>query len=560
MTISVTTEFREEFEAERLHWLRRRFLWYTGVVGGLGVLDVIGSTIATFIGFGGEYPAWIPWVLIALSALAAGAYAVAFLFALRTRKPLTRATLIKLVFALILVNGMAHLPESVLWTRLGEARAGALAAQQDAAASQAEAPAGEPGSQASEGSTEPETRAGGPDARQPAPTPGEPETDAESSNARVSVAPGSRFQITTADEEGRQVDAVGPAASWMFSVFITHLFASLFIPWTPRESVRPLAPLLILNALLILLLDPGTLLTKIIWIAVSPLVGVPGVAIAWWRHSRFRRSFSHKVLRRSYGEMKRELVDARRIHESLFPAPIDDGPVRFAYLYEPMRQIGGDFLFAQCAELPDKELPLLNVVVIDVTGHGITAALTVNRLAGEIEREFGEKPDAEPGEILHGLNAYLHHTLARHSVYATALCVRIDPNTDELIWASAGHPPAFLRMASGRLDRLDSTSLLLGACRADDFYPNQQKMPFHAGDSVLIYTDGATEARNHDGAMLRTDGMQKLVASIDPRANGSGGGAGGSWCESVLDAIDRFRHGPAQDDTLIVEIARPFSS
>lgn len=510
-SISVTTEFREEFEAERLHWLRRRFLWYTGVVGGLGVLDVVGSIIFFAFQSRFEIAPLFPVLLITLSIVAAGAFVGAFVFALRTRRALSRASLIKLVGALIIVNGLAQLPEGAIWSHL---RADASTA---------------PGAAA-------------PDAT----------TDEDGNDARISISPGSSFQITTVDESGAPVNRVGPGASWIFSVFITHLLASLFIPWTPRESARPLAPLLVLNGAVILLFDPGSLLVKVLWIAISPLVGVPGVAIAWWRHSRFRRSFSHKVLRRSYGEMKRELVDARRIHESLFPTPIEDGPVRFAYLYEPMRQIGGDFLFARCVELPGRDQPLLNVVVIDVTGHGITAALTVNRLAGEIEREFGEKPGAEPGEILFGLNAYLHHTLARHSVYATALCVRIDPNADELIWASAGHPSAFLRMASGRIDRLDSTTLLLGACRADDFVANPQKMRFHAGDSLLIYTDGATETRNHDGKMLRTEGMQKLVASIDPRSNGG-------WCNAVLSAIDGYRHGPPQDDTLIVEIARPIS-
>ncbi len=80
-------------------------------------------------------------------------------------------------------------------------------------------------------------------------------------------------------------------------------------------------------------------------------------------------------------------------------------------------------------------------------------------------------------------------------------------------------------------------------------------MPFHPGDALLIYTDGATETRNHEGRMLRTDGMQRLVASVDPGADA--GPRDGGWCGCLLAAIDEFRHGPVKDDTLIVEISRP---
>lgn len=486
MTISVTSEFREEFEAERLDWLRRRFLWYSGIIGGLGVLNLL-SLVAMTIFFvsprieGDGAQVWVAvGVLHLVAVLVAALFLGSFVYVKRHGRGFSRPGLLRLVTTIIIVAGVLNMIEVPFESIVNRALSD------------------------------------------------------DASEAMFNWI-----------------------AQWIGNMMVIHLMASLFIPWTPREAIRPLVPLLGFAALFSLVYTLWQtelpLWAGILIIALLPLVGVPGTLIAWWRHSRFRSRFSHRMLRKSYGDIKRELVDARRIHESLFPSPIEDGPVRFMYVYEPMRQIGGDFLFARAVALPDVPLPLLNVVVIDVTGHGITAALTVNRLAGEIEREFGEKPAAEPGEILHGLNAYLHHTLARHSVYATALCMRIDPNTDELIWASAGHPSAFLRTGSGRIDRLDSTTLLLGACRADDFYANPQRMPFHVGDSVLVYTDGATETRDAHGKMLRTDGMQKIVASIDPGANGG-------WCGDVLEAIDHFRHGPPQDDTLIVEVARPVSS
>src|SRR5690606_28540475 len=97
-----------------------------------------------------------------------------------------------------------------------------------------------------------------------------------------------------------------------------------------------------------------------------------------------------RALATRYGEFRRELTDARRIHESLFPKPKCEGDVHFLYLYEPMRQIGGDYLFVSCAPTDDGRREMLSFVVIDVTGHGIPAALTVNRLHGELSRLFAE--------------------------------------------------------------------------------------------------------------------------------------------------------------------------
>lgn len=349
--------------------------------------------------------------------------------------------------------------------------------------------------------------------------------------------------------------AIGPGGAWMLAVFLSHLVASLFIPWTPREAIKPLVPLLGLNAIGALWADPP--LQAVIVIAISPLIGVPGVFIAWWRGGRFKERFHLNALRGRYGEIKRELTDARRIHEALFPPPVQIGPVRFDYRYEPMRQIGGDFLFAHPGANPTPvsgETPL-SVVLIDVTGHGVPAALTVNRLHGEMERLFAEEPDIGPGEVLTALNRYVHLTLANHSVYATALCVQIDPEAAELRYASGGHPPAFLRTVDGRLDRLDSTSFVLGACHGEDFDPGERPMRFAQGDTLVLYTDGATEARNEEGRMLGVEGFQALMATVEPRAVAEGG-----WAGALLAAVERFRFGPAADDTLVVEIYRPLES
>ncbi|MCC6676329.1 MAG: serine/threonine-protein phosphatase [Phycisphaerales bacterium] len=351
----------------------------------------------------------------------------------------------------------------------------------------------------------------------------------------------------------------------LWGVLIAHVLASICLPWSPKQAVYPILTLIGLDAVLFV----GTLLISgqgqwgdaLLHFAFSPFIALPGTLICAVRHSRRLQVNKLRFLQRRYGEVRRELVDARRIHEALFPRPCIDGPLRFSYRYEPMRQIGGDYLYAcftgPIAVHPPAQGPRaagrLNVVIMDVTGHGIPAALTVNRLHGELERVFAENPDIGPGEVLKLLNRYVHLTLASHSVYVTALCVRVDATHSVLEYASGGHPPAFLRAVDGTIQDLPSTAIVLGACADTDFHPEPRRLGFGPGDVLVAYTDGAIEARDRNGRMLSIQGFQRWMASTKPDPEIG-------WCATLLQQVEQYRHGPPADDTLIVEIARPVGS
>ncbi|MBX3403725.1 MAG: serine/threonine-protein phosphatase [Phycisphaeraceae bacterium] len=352
--------------------------------------------------------------------------------------------------------------------------------------------------------------------------------------------------------EGRAEQALTGAAGAL-GIFYAHVFACLFLPWTWRDSARPLVPLLLLNAAVTIFSAWHAPWVALGIIVASPAIGVPGAAVCWWRYSRFRDRVANAALRGRYVEMRRELVDARRIHESLFPPMVEDGPLRLRYVYEPMRHIGGDFLYARFSPSPHGDAPALNLLVFDVTGHGIAAALTVNRLHGELERLYAEQPGAGPGDILGALNRYVHLTLAGHSVYVTAICCRIDPNREALEYASGGHPPAFVRTVDGRLEQLDSTALVLGAAAAGDFETDVHTHRFGPGDTLVAFTDGALEARNGLGRHLGIVGVQRLLASLkSPREL--------DCIRAILQTVSRHRAGPPEDDVLVVEVHRALAA
>jgi hypothetical protein len=333
----------------------------------------------------------------------------------------------------------------------------------------------------------------------------------------------------------------------IFGVMVTHVLACGFLPWKPVQAMKPLIPVLGVWAIIKLATGWGDLPETGLKIALAPIVGVPGVLLCMAHSSQRMQDFERAFFARRYNAVQRELYDARRIHESLFPAHVADGTVTMRYAYEPMQLIGGDYLFTfrPPADNGRDDGPL-SVVLLDVTGHGITAALTVNRLNGELHRIYGEDPEASPHKVLKLLNRYAHLTLSRHSVYLTALVMRADPDVNTLEFASAGHPPAYIRRADGGVEELRATTFVLGACPDDDFDPMATRHPFHPGDVVIAYTDGVLEAKGIDGRML---GLAGVRAFLEERRESPG-------CNDLLNLVLEHRHGPSEDDVLVVELSR----
>ncbi len=248
--------------------------------------------------------------------------------------------------------------------------------------------------------------------------------------------------------------------------------------------------------------------------------------------------------------MQSELSGARRLLESCLPPQWHVGPVRVHYVYEPMREIGGDLLFVY----PPAESEVngrASVVVLDVSGHGIAAALTVSRLVGELERIFGENSAASPAEVMQALNRYASLTLMRHSMFVTGVCLRTDVDAGTLEWANAGHPPALLRRAAGAIESLNPTTYVLGVVDGGEFGTDVGRTVFERGDSVIAYTDGASEAAAPDGQMLGIEGVERLVRELCTPNEAS------DWASALADRVCSHRSGPPLDDTLLVVVSRP---
>lgn len=332
------------------------------------------------------------------------------------------------------------------------------------------------------------------------------------------------------------------AALGIIDLVVLHLAACIFMPWTARESILTFTPLLLVWAVTFLVPNAMgmDIVDRVVGVIISPVVLLPGAALASWRRRRLQERAERLVLGQRVQSFGGELSRARIVHEAMFPRPFT-GPVAFEYEYQPIQEIGGDYVHVRvCPETGRVILTLL-----DVAGHGLPAALTVNRLFGELERILAENTAAEPAEVMILLNRYINLTMAHHSLYATGACLMLDPNSGELKWVSAGHPPALIRHQDRQVTDLPTTTLLLGAVSPEEFDPKQQQRTIRPGDVVITYTDGAFEARDGRGERFGIERLRQTVR-FDPPPR--------SWAKFIAHAVARHHEGQAEDDVLIAAL------
>lgn len=333
---------------------------------------------------------------------------------------------------------------------------------------------------------------------------------------------------------------LGPMLPLVVFLACVHTAAAIIVPWTILEASIAPVTLAVFSLGASLLAGGDSPGFQAAGFLLNLAAGLPGIAITIARSSALREMLALRLIGDRYAEVARDLSTARRIHEKLFPSPIEHGPLRMHYRYEPMRQIGGDYLDA--VRHADGTL---SIAMVDVTGHGIGAALAVNRLHGELKRLFAQADDVPPARVIAALNEYVCLTLADEEVFATAAALRIEPGGRFRI-AVAGHPPALLRRASGAVERIDSTAMMLGVLGPPAYEAEESPGLLTPGDALMLYTDGALECHDKNGRQLGVAGLEAALAGAHPSPAGA--------IDAVFHAVASHRDGPPEDDTLVVAL------
>ena len=203
---------------------------------------------------------------------------------------------------------------------------------------------------------------------------------------------------------------------------------------------------------------------------------------------------THLVLRETSERLAQQLLSinnelemARQIQLSILPRETPEMKgLEIAARYIPMSTVAGDFY--DFIIVDEKHVGIL---IADVTGHGLPAALIASMLQVALTAQFAHA--SEPGRVLAGLNQALCGKFTQH--FVTAAYLFVDMEKSSMSYAGAGHPPLLLwRESTGTACELMENGLVLGQFPEATYSVVQ--VPVGAGDRTVLYTDGIPEATN----------------------------------------------------------------
>jgi serine phosphatase RsbU (regulator of sigma subunit)/catechol 2,3-dioxygenase-like lactoylglutathione lyase family enzyme len=248
-----------------------------------------------------------------------------------------------------------------------------------------------------------------------------------------------------------------------------------------------------------------------------------------------RRAIAEKL--ESEHRAAQELDIARMVQARLFPQSQPPfGTLEYAGVCIQARQVGGDYY-----DFLNLGQERLGLVVGDIAGKGIAAALLMANLQANLRSQCTTALE-HPQRFLEAVNQlFFENTI--ESAYATLFFAEYDHKARRLRYANCGHLPALILRNDGTLDRLTSTCTVLGLF--EDWDCEIGESTLLRGDTLVLYTDGVTEAFDDQGQEF---GERRLIESLrrhrDLRPR--------ELLNGILDDVKRFSPSEQQDDITVL--------
>ena len=241
-----------------------------------------------------------------------------------------------------------------------------------------------------------------------------------------------------------------------------------------------------------------------------------------------------------------ELEIAKQVQARLFPQTLPPlATLDYAGICIQARAVGGDYY-----DFINLGQDRLGLVIGDVAGKGIAAALLMANLQANLRSLCAIVLD-EPQRLLRSVNQLFYENTI-DGAYATLFFAEYDDELRGLRYANCGHLCALLLRSDGNVERLDSTSTVLGLFKEWDCSIGERRL--FAGDTLALYTDGITESFND---VEEEYGEQRLIEALQRHRELSSQ----ALMTSVVDDVRQFSPHEQHDDvTLIVAKCRGISS
>jgi sigma-B regulation protein RsbU (phosphoserine phosphatase) len=240
-------------------------------------------------------------------------------------------------------------------------------------------------------------------------------------------------------------------------------------------------------------------------------------------------------------EQKARLQVAREIQRRLYPHDLSVPGIEVAGASHSADETNGDYF--DYFTSPAGEV---FVILGDVCGHGVGAALIMAQTRAFLHAFL--QVDSDPGRVLTRVNAQLASDLDPQH-YVTLVLVRIDPQDGSLVYASGGHPPAFLLRQDGTIgETLGSTGIPLGFL-PEQVYETSRRIGLAAGDTLVFLTDGVLETLADEDIELGVERALDIVRRHQERAPVE-------ILEHLIRSVLEFRQDGAPEDDITSIICR----
>lgn len=240
-----------------------------------------------------------------------------------------------------------------------------------------------------------------------------------------------------------------------------------------------------------------------------------------------------------------ELRVARDIQTSLLPRAFPPFPDRHEFALHavnlPAKQVAGDFF-----DYFFTSDGTLTLVIADVSGKGVPAAMlmAVTRTLIRNRATSGHTPS----EIVSHTNELLYED-NQGTMFVTMFLCQYEPVTGRMVYVNAGHPPPY-RFKAGEEPRPfgEITAPLVGACETGVMGEFEQAEEFlQPGETVVMFTDGVTEARSPEDKMLQEAGLVEVLRRHTDKTVGP-------LCDEIVTAVNRFQNDHPIDDVTVVAL------
>lgn len=207
---------------------------------------------------------------------------------------------------------------------------------------------------------------------------------------------------------------------------------------------------------------------------------------------------------------KEELKIAKTVQKSLLPNTLEAGAdFDIAAFSESADEVGGDYY--DTLRISDHQVGL---IIADVSGKGTTAAFHMSQMKGIFHSLAQQSLD--PKEFMIRANQALRYCLERGSFISATYFV-VDAAEKKIYYSRAGHCPVlFYRIAEKGSTYLVDKGAALGMVKGKDYssYVETNMITYTAGDVMVLFTDGITEAKSKKGEEFGLDRLQETMAEV----------------------------------------------